>query len=316
VGRTDGAAWRGRLAFLGDRIVVLFIGVGVGAMIALAYVSGGTLRLGAQGPRAAAPVAATAAPPRLSPPPTPAALDCATPFPPRLAERIALARPVTVGVFGDSFGEGVWAALHALLAKDNVVVVEESRLGAGFTRYQTLDLERAAAESLATRPVDIAVIMIGANDTQGVFDDAGRHAYALMTPGWKAVYGARIDRFVRRLRDQGALVYWIGLPVMRQADYDRDIAALNDFLAARMAAQGVPFLPTRALSVDPEGRFNLYLPGPGEAAPPRMRANDGVHMTFAGYERLARPVAERIHAYLAAAARISAQAPAPETPRA
>ncbi len=316
--RCEGRSVLGALAFLADRIVVLFLGVGVGAMIALAFVNGGTPRPGARAPLAEASIAG---PPVKASPPSPlapaATRDCDTALPPRLAVRIAQGRPVTLAVYGDSFGQGVWAALHSLLAKDDIQVLQESREGSGFTRYQTLDLERAAAQDLAAEPVDIAVIMVGANDTQGVFDDAGRHAYALMTPGWKAVYGGRIERFVRRLRGQGALVYWIGLPVMRQAAFDRDIAALNDFLSDRMSSLCVPFIATRDLSADAQGRFNLYLPGPGEAAPPRMRANDGIHMTFAGYERLARPVADRIHADLAAAAALTrSQASDREPPRA
>ncbi len=318
--RPEGRSALGGLAFLADRIVVLFMGVGVGAMIALAYVGGGTPRFAAGAPLMASPDrrAPVKANPTAPPAPSPTATrDCDRALPPRLAVRIAQGRPVTVAVYGDSFGQGVWAALHTMLAREDVQVLEESREGSGFTRYQTLDLERAAAQDLAAQPVDIAVIMVGANDTQGVFDDAGRHAYALMTPGWKAVYGGRVERFVRRLRGQGALVYWIGLPVMRQAAFDRDIAALDDFISLRMSALCVPFIPTRDLSADAQGRFNLYLPGPGEAAPPRMRANDGIHMTFAGYERLARPVADRIHADLAAAAALTrSQAPGGEPPRA
>ncbi len=288
-----GPDWgRTRLAFLGDRIIVLFMGAFVGAAIALAFVGGGQIRPGVP-PAAATPAVSAAAPP---------ALECATPFAPRLLGRLARARTITVGVFGDSFGDGVGAALRALLANENVMVLDESRVGSGFTRYQSLDLERDAVARLNVQPVDIAVIVIGANDIQGTFDDAGRHAYDLLTPGWKAVYGARVDRFVKRLRDQGALVYWIGLPTMRQPAYDRDIAALDTFLAARMALLGVPFIPTRPLTVDAEGRFNLYLSDGGGVSPVRMRANDGIHMTFAGYERLARPVADRIRAYLIRAA--------------
>ncbi len=314
--RPEGRGAWGALGFLADRIVVLFMGVGVGVMITLAYGGGGTLRLGAAAVAAGAARTQPVAKGRPAPPPAPAPV-CAPALPPRLAVRIARGEPVTVGVYGDSFGQGVWAALHAMLAKDNITVLEASREGVGFTRYQTLDLERAAAEGLAAQPVDIAVIMIGANDTQGVFDDAGHHAYALMTPGWKGVYGGRIERFVKQLRGQGALVYWIGLPVMREANYDRDVAALDDFLSDKMAALCVPFVPTRALSADPRGQFNLYLPQPGEAAPPRMRANDGIHMTFAGYERLARPVADRIHADLAAAAALTgARLQGREPPRA
>ncbi len=301
--RPEGASWRRRLVFLGDRIIVLFMGVGVGAAIALAFVGGGAIRLTPPPPAPpplSAQAAAAAASARVAA--AQAGPDCALPFAPRLLARIAKGRPATIAVFGDSFGDGLWTALQSLMARDRVEVLKASQEGVGFTRYQMLDLEAAETARLRAEPVDIAVIIIGANDAQGLFDDAGRHAYALMTPGWKAVYGARIDRFVGRLRDQGAMVYWLGLPTMRRPDYDRDMAALEGFIAGRMAALGVPFLSTRALSADRRGRYSLYLSDAGGEATQRLRANDGVHMTFAGYQRLARPVAARIRDYLARAA--------------
>ncbi len=178
-----------------------------------------------------------------------------------------------------------------------------------------LDLEQRAAEQLRDKPVDIAVIVTGANDTQGLFDDDHKHAYALMTPGWKAIYGARLQRFVGLIRGQGAMVYWLGLPKMRQPGYDRDVVALDDFYAAEMASLDVPYLSTRELSADGTGAFNLYLTDPGDHEPRLMRANDGVHMTMAGYERLAGPLIDRIRAYLARAGR-QASGPAPAAPAA
>ncbi len=285
--------WRDRLAFLADRTVVLFLGVGVGAAMALAFVGGGVIRLDGNGGPAAA-----AKPGRIV---EAATTVCPTPIPPNVARKVALGQPVTIGVFGDSFGDGVWAALYRRLAKDNVKVLRLSQEGTGFTRYQVVNLEEKAAEQLKAEPVDIAVIVTGANDTEGTWDDAHAHAYALMTPKWKAIYAARIDRFVGLLRGQGAMVYWVGLPKMRQARYDSDVAALDDFYASRMAALGAPFFPTRALSADAAGDFNLYLADPVTKAPRLMRANDGIHMTPSGYERLAGPLIDRIRADLARA---------------
>jgi hypothetical protein len=292
-------AWPARLLFLADRIVVLFVGVGVGAAIALAFAGDGSVRLG--GAPLRAPQVPVSAPARPAAAP-PSAIDCATPYPPRLLGRLATGQPVTVGVFGDSFGDGVWAALYHKLGKANVRVLRLSEEGVGFTRYQSDNLELKAAGQLKADPVDVAVIVIGANDTEGLFDDKHEHAYAMMSLGWKAVYRARISRFVSLVRGQGAMVYWVGLPKMRQARYDQDVASLDDFYAATMAGLGVPFLSTRSLSVDEAGRFNPYLTDPDSRKPRLMRANDGVHMTMAGYERLAGPLIDRIRAYIARAA--------------
>ena len=69
-------------------------------------------------------------------------------------------------------------------------------------------LPHDALALLRTQPVDLAVIIIGANDTEGLFDDDHKHAYPLMSPGWKAIYGARIDRLVA-LQDPAGTSWWV-----------------------------------------------------------------------------------------------------------
>jgi len=123
-----------------------------------------------------------------------------------------------------------------------------------------------------------------------------------------------MDRFVNTLRDQGAMVYWVGLPVMRKPEFDSQISDMLAFYDARMTALGVPYIDVKALSEDANGEFNDYLPVAGSAEPRLMRANDGIHMTMAGYERIAQPVATRIQDYVTRARRflqIDAPPPAP-----
>jgi hypothetical protein len=295
--------WPGWMVF--DRAAVLLIGVCVGAAIGAAFVSESV-----RAP-APAPARAAAAAPR---PQVVIAQDCPMPYPPHLMQALASGRPVTVGVFGDSFGVGVWAALHQMLPK-GFQVIQYAKESTGFTRYASLNLEDKARGDLAGQPIDIAVIDFGANDTQGVYD--GPRAYPLLSDGWKRAYAARMDRYVKLLRDQGAMVYWVGLPKMRRPEFDRQIEAMEVFYNERMTALGVPYFDVEPLSEDASGAFNVYLPD-GPARKPRlMRANDGIHMTFAGYERIAGPVAARIQAYVAhakAMATVDATPPAPRVP--
>lgn len=291
---------------LADRTAVLFLGVGVGAAMGYAF-AGDIARVVNPPPlpRAVSTPAAMAgrapsAPPSAARPQSEIALECAMPFQPRLLQTLATGGRVRVGVFGDSFGDGVWAALyHQLPQRDSFQVVKFSQQSTGFTRYQSLNLEEHLAEQIATEPVDIAVISFGANDTQGVMHK-GKFA-ALLSPEWKEEIGARIDRYVALLRKQGAIVYWVGLPVMRKPSFDADISGMNAFFAERMERLGVPFIDTRPLSVDEGGTYAAYLPDPVTKAPRLMRANDGIHMSMKGYERLTEGLSKRIRKYIDAA---------------
>ena len=290
-----------------DRAAVLLVGVGVGAMIGAAFVSEG-----AHAPTAAPTVVASPAPAQKAAAPT----DCPMPFSPHLMQSLAAGQPVTVGVFGDSFGDGVWAAMRQMLPK-GYQVIRFSKESTGFTRYASLNLEDNARSQIAGQPIDVAVIDFGANDTQGLYD--GPKAYPLLSDGWKAAYGGRIDRYVTLLRQQGAMVYWLGLPKMRKPEFDRQISDMEAFYDQRMTALGVPYIGVEPLSVDASGSFNEYLPDGPSQKPRLMRANDGIHMSFAGYERIATPVVARIQDYVARARKMAAidappPAPAPASP--
>jgi hypothetical protein len=273
-----------------DRAAVLLIGVAVGVMIGMAFVSQGG------GPTRQTQVASTNA--TAAPPVQTIAQDCPMPYGPHLMQALAAGQPITVGVFGDSFGDGVWAALYHLLPKD-FHVLRFSKESTGFTRYASNNLEDTLHDQLAQGPVDVAVIDFGANDTQGIYD--GAHAWPLLSEGWKNVYGARMDRFVNALRGQGAMVYWVGLPIMRKPEYDSQISGMLAFYDQRMTELGVPYIDVKKLSEDSSGQFDDYLTVAGASEPRLMRAGDGIHMTMAGYERIAQPVADRIQAYVARA---------------
>lgn len=300
------------LRLLSDRTAVLFLGVGAG--VAIGYAFAGDIATvtgaGASVPAVhAAPVADTGS--KLP--------EYAHPFQQRLLATVAAQGRVRIGVFGDSFGDGVWAALyHQLHDPKSFQVIKFSQQSTGFTRYASLNLEEHVKQQLEGQPIDVAVISFGANDTQGVMH-AGRYA-ALLSPEWKAEIGARIERYVGLLRAQGAVVYWVGLPVMRKPSFDVDISGMNAFFAEKMAKLGVGFIDTRPFSVDEKGQYAAYLPDPQTHVPRLARANDGIHMSMHGYEMLTGGLAQRIRDYvegarkqakLQGAERLAALAPPP-----
>lgn len=297
-----------RFVLLLDRTAVLFLGIAAGVAIGLAFGRGGSDR--------AAVVLAPAAPVRSVPagvaPPPPAGPvvappaagvavrppDALPPIDPLTATPIA-GQPIRVGVFGDSFGDGIWSALYRLLpARDGYQVVKYSQPSTGFTRYRRLNLEENDEARIAAAPIDIAVIAFGANDAQGVCGEG--KCGALMSAWWQHVIGDRVASYVAMLRRHGATVYWIGLPAMRDAAFDGDAVAMNAFYTGRMAALGVPFIDIRGLTIDGQGRYEDYYDD-GGGGRKLLRANDGIHMSMNGYLHIAKGLAGRIRASITAA---------------
>jgi len=218
-------------------------------------------------------------------------LTAAPPIP--QAVPVAAGRPLVIGVFGDSLGDGMWAGLYHLMRDGKTYdVVKFSRAATGLARYDYVNIQENAVEQLANRHIDIAVVMVGANDEQGIIE--GHQVDNFDTPRWREVYAGRIDALVGLLRSRGASVYWVGLPKMRREGFDEKSQILNALYASRAQALGVPFIPTVPVTVDGNGGYDDYLSVGGH--PRLMRAKDGVHMTMAGYERIAEPVSSAIRA--------------------
>ena len=303
------------------RMSVFVIGVLLGVVLGAAGALMGAPLLDELDPRAlaSAPVlVAAAARPMLHlpapPPPTPHP-DVQAPAAPQLAAaaaapppvqalQISTGRPVVVGVFGDSLGDGLWAGLYRQLRDGKTYeVVKFSRAATGLARYDYVNVQERAAEQLAGRHVDIAVVMVGANDEQGIIEGGG--VDTPFGPRWRQVYSGRIDALVGLLRSRGAAVYWVGLPRMRREAFDQKAQQLNAIYAGRARALGIPFIPTVPVTVDGQGGYDDYLYEGGR--PRLMRAKDGVHMTMAGYLRIAAPVSSLIRADVARA--LNAQRP-------
>jgi len=292
-----------RILLLLDRTAVLFVGLGVGAAISISFVGGEPV------------TQAQAVSPALPSPPSAAAVNHrrSDPATPRLAAAVAEHRKIEIGVFGDSFGDGIWAGLYNQLRREPDFEVRQlSERSTGFTRYRSLNILDDVRAKIDRDPVDIAVLSFGANDTQGIFHEG--HGNAYMSEGWQRIVTERATAVVALLRARGAMVYWVGLPRMRDPAFDADIQRMNTFYADRMAALDVPYIETLPLSVDEHGQYAPYLPPePGESERRLARTNDGIHMTIPAYIRVTQGLTDRIRRSVAEA-RAEAAPAAPGSP--
>ena len=303
------------LRILLDRTAVLFLGVAAGVAIGYAFGTGNEKKEAVSLAPEAAPVVA----PRALAPPPPAgaaAADARTPTgavaepvadassqvdqpTAQIAEKARSGGLIHIGVFGDSFGDGVYSGLYRLLpAKAGYQVEKYSQPSTGFTRYRRLDLEQHDDQQIDGQSLDVAVISFGANDAQGVCDNG--HCGALMGQFWQRVISARVESYVAMLRRHGARVYWVGLPVMRDPAFDADARAMDEFYRGLMARLDVPYIDIRPLTADAQGQYQAYYLDK-DGTPKLLRAGDGIHMSMNGYIRITKGLADRIRASVTAA---------------
>ncbi len=268
-----------------DRTVVLFIGIGVGATIAAAFAQGGGGESAARRDPPKSIVAANAK-----------ACPTAVQLSPGLLRSIRNGGKIEIGVFGDSFGDGIWAGLYnELRDKPDFAVHRFAKQSTGFTRYNSLNLLEDARAKLAGQPVDIAVINFGANDTQDIYDEGRLMSY--MSPDWQRVVGQRVRAYVDLFRGRGTSVVWVGLPRMRKPAFDDQIQQMNRFYADLMCELKVPFIDTLPKSIDQQGAYTEYLKPVGGGEPIKARAEDGIHMSMTGYRILISDMTDNIRQF-------------------
>jgi hypothetical protein len=200
--------------------------------------------------------------------------------------------PLRIGVFGDSMADGLYAGLYRELQDEpNLKVSKFSQVSTGLTRYDYVNIHARTQAQLDEHPLDVAVLLFGTNDAQGI--DTGGDIHRFGTDGWKAAYGRRIDDLVALLRGRGIAVYWVGLPRMKRDSFDEQMMLINGVVEARMRALGVPYIQTVGLTSNGDGDYEAYLPTAGGRRV-LMRAGDGIHMSMAGYLRMSAPVAAMV----------------------
>jgi len=208
-----------------------------------------------------------------------------------LASRPETPRPVTIVVLGDSLAEGLWASLYRRFARDRGIrIVNAARASTGFNAdaYEEI-LDRV----LARDPIDLVIVQAGANDRQRALALDGHDTARFATPRWHSFYSQRLTLFFARMQQRGIPVLWVGLPVMRDAPFDRGMRLISRVHREHAERHGAVFLDIAGLTADAEGAFveKLYVAGGRER---RFRHEDGVHFWEFGYDRVAAHVVEAV----------------------
>jgi hypothetical protein len=203
------------------------------------------------------------------------------------------AAPLRMVVFGDSQAEGVAAALHRLFHhQPGYVLQNRTKPGTAIGQTATYDWPAAIQGFAASDPAPIVVMMFGGNDRLPIKTASGT-MLPFQSDAWRAIYMERLANMLDPLAKAGTHVLWLGQPVTRDAGYCRDMAFLNTLYRAALAEHGGSFIDLWSVVADPAGGYLAYgksLAGVTE----RLRLDDGIHFTPAGYDLVAARVGVEI----------------------
>lgn len=208
--------------------------------------------------------------------------------PPR---KLSNADPLRVWVGGDSLSGGLGLSLGDVLAPTGIVkITVDFKVGSGLHNNDRRNWAREVPQQMAAYDPDVAIFMIGANDT-GVVTSR--------TESWTPDYREKISEIMEKLKGTGdRTVYWVGPPTMKPTNYQRGAKQLSMLMADEAKShENVVFIDAFAMFDDDEGNYtNRIDMEPLNRKRVLVRIGDGVHFTNDGADWLAYNVAQTLDA--------------------
>lgn len=234
-------------------------------------------------------------PPPASEPGEPGTTPTPTPERPPLPVRDPTAdNPLRLWIGGDSqaqvFGESL-----VTFASDTGVIAPalDYRISSGLTRPDYFDWPAHLAAVAADTSPDVMVIVFGANDAQGI-ETATGDIFQPLEDGWRNEYRSRVASTMDLLRADGRMQVWVGQPIAAAEGYSRRMADINAIIESEASARPwVRYFDSWSLFTDANGKYTSFLPD-GSGGVEDVRQDDGVHLTRAGGDRLARAILDVI----------------------
>ena len=197
--------------------------------------------------------------------------------------------PLRVWVGGDSMMRDLSESVERLAAEDPTLdVTAHYEISSGLTRPDYYDWPAALATDMSSTEAEVAVVMFGANDGQGIVEADGTVRQSVSDPGWAEEYRRRVDAVMDQLYASDRLVLWVLQPPMRDGEFDARVRIINDVY--RDAAEDRPWVElveTAPVVGADDGSYD-----------PAQRQGDGIHLSREGADTLAQALLDAIEAEL------------------
>ena len=256
--------------------------------------AGGTTTLtGAQPPvtLGQAPSTATAATTPSTPSTTTLAVTTTEPIP-----VYSTSRPLRIWVGGDSMVEQVGDSLINMATSLSYLDARMTfKINSGLCRPDYFNWPQVMEEAAADFAPQVAVLMFGGNDMQGIVEDG--EALTAFSPRWTEAYAGRVAAAIETFTSRGIMVIWLGAPIMRDGRDDtwsRDLDAIYAEVSSRYP-RIVHYVDCRALFAGPDGGYAAYLKD-DQGKTWQVREPDGIHFTLAGGDWVATEILRVVRA--------------------
>ena len=179
--------------------------------------------------------------------------------------------------------------MNDILGSDPLVRVIQAAVGdSGLARPDFYDWPAHLASELAQYHPGAVVVMLGGDDGQNFINNGTYVSFG--TALWHTIYSERAATLMNEAVAAGAHVFWVGMPIMGDPGLSSEMSLENQVFAQQAATHpGVTYFSSWSLFTNSAGQYSQYLPdASGQLV--MMRDADGVHLTGAGWDRLANAI--------------------------
>ncbi len=221
---------------------------------------------------------------------TVAALDASPAPKPATSATIGGKGGAHIAVVGDSLAVGVGMTMERNLKQyEGVACTALGKVSTGLIAKKKYDWDRSLDELIRTNRPDALVVVMGGNDSN---NNIGGKAAG--SDAWKEAYSGKVKDFLKIASDGGVMVFWAGLPIMKDEAYSKRVEAANE--AAKNACQtfsNCVYIDSWSMFTDENGGYadEKSLDGGKTVS---LRAKDGVHLTMTGYDYLCREILDKV----------------------
>jgi len=192
-----------------------------------------------------------------------------------------------VVMLGDSLADGLWGSLYRTYARcETVDVVRLTEVSDGLAKTaddEWIERYDENANGYDTKVTDVVVVQIGANDITTIRNGTTRESFA--TDVWNAMYSKRVDALANGLRDRAAALYWVGLPIVGNTEFEGPYQSISKMQAETVKAAGGTFVDIHELTKFGTEAFSMNGEFAGDMQ--KLRASDQIHFTTSGYDYVA-----------------------------
>ncbi|MDD5145598.1 MAG: DUF459 domain-containing protein [Candidatus Pacebacteria bacterium] len=200
-------------------------------------------------------------------------------------------------IIGDSFmalGGGIGNPLEQeLWTYKDIIIYRYGKVSSGLSVPSFFDWNVKAKEMISQYNPNIVIIMLGANDNQNLRTPEGKLIF-YGNAGWNEEYARRVGVFLKIFEENNITVFWVGQPIMRDANFSNAMKRLNSVYEAEINDhKNSYYISIWNIMSDDTGNYTDYITGEnGEKI--LARVWDGIHINYSAGKIVALDIISKI----------------------